>query len=433
MLICSCGADENTDENTNKNTDTGVTVSVNYIAAEGGYIEGETSQSKQVENGNEVTFTQVQAVAESGYYFVKWSDGNENITRTDTLYNSEEFTAIFEPYVKIDYMATEGGLVIGVTNQQLKISQESNTVEAIADGGYRFIGWSDGITETKRSDIANNNVVYVAMFEKINYTNLTYLSTEGGVIEGVTHQSIETGLMGNTVEAKAIQNGYYFVKWDDGVLTPKRSDIADTDKTVTAIFTNKYTVTYETTEGGRIEGKTVQELEYGKTYETVMAVADSGYAFVRWDDGSEVFLRQDTATKNVTYKAIFKEPYTVVFNCDSERGSIVGETSQIIVEGRKSNKVTAVAKDGFEFVCWSDGSTSPEIKITAYENTELYAHFSFASTGLPVISIVTETGKDVTSKTEYIGCVISLYDTETNEHFVEQIANIRGRGNSTWT
>ncbi len=427
LLICSCGGG-NTDTDGSEQP----TISVTYLSSEGGYIEGKVSQEMQVDQNGEATFTQVKAVAQNGYYFVEWSDGIKSDTRTDILSQSAELTAIFEPYITVKYNFTEGGLILGKTKQQIKSGESTTEVEAIANGGYRFIGWHDGETNSKRSDIAAKNTTYFAMFEKIEYASITYEATQGGIILGVPSQTVEKGTMSEAVEAKPTIEGYYFVGWDDGVLTPTRSDISDTDKKVTAIFSNKYTVTYEATEGGYIEGSSVQELEYGKEYQQVMAVPKSGYVFVRWDDGSEVIIRKDSATANVTYKAIFKVPYTVTFNCDSQRGTIEGATTQTVPDGESSKTVKAVAKAGYTFVCWSNGSYEPEIQVTAYEDTDVYAHFSHESTGLPVVSIVTETGKDVTSKTEYIGCTITLLDTEKGEHFANEIAKIRGRGNSTW-
>ena len=48
----------------------------------------------------------VKAIPNLGYRFVKWSDGSKSDTRTDTLNESTELTAIFEPYIKINYSVT---------------------------------------------------------------------------------------------------------------------------------------------------------------------------------------------------------------------------------------------------------------------------------------------------------------------------------------
>lgn len=69
-----------------------------------------------------------------------------------------------------------------------------------------------------------------------NEYKVTYLTTDGGYIEGVTEQTIENGTNATSVTAIA-NEGYKFVKWADGVLTAERTDEnIICDLTVTAIF-----------------------------------------------------------------------------------------------------------------------------------------------------------------------------------------------------
>ena len=438
FLLCvlfafSCGGDGNsdistdTDELKNKRT----TIRVEYIAGEGGYIDGRASQAIETSYGNDVTFNGVRAVANQGYYFVKWSDGLEKSERIDTLGSASSFTAIFARAVEVKYTALEGGTIFGQSVQYVKPNETSSLVEARANYGYRFAGWSDGVTSEIREDNVSQSIEYFASFEKIQYCNINYKCETGGKIEGLATQNVEKGTLSQQIKAIPSKKGYYFVKWDDGVLTAERSDIVNDDVTLTAIFSNEHKIAYEATEGGYILGESAQSVIYGSRTSNVMAIANDGYVFVGWDDGTMGFARNDSVTGSVTYKAIFKLARSVSFSCDNERGVIVGEATQTVGDGEKAKTVRAVANDGYQFVCWSNGMTEPEIQVTAFGNLELYAHFSYASTGLPVVAIDTETGYDVTDNKEYIGCIISLFDTEKGEHFVEQTAQIRGRGNST--
>ena len=54
------------------------------------------------------------------------------------------------------------------------------------------------------------------------------------------------------------------------------------------------------------------------------------------------------------------------------------------------------------------------------------------STGLPVLDILTDNGKDITSKTEYSESSVSIYTQGDAKPCLQQRAGIRGRGNSTW-
>ena len=115
-------------------------------------------------------------------------------------------------------------------------------------------------------------------------------------------------------------------------------------------------------------------------------------------------------------------------------GTLEGETSQIVLEGSETTTVKAVAKEGYTFACWSDGTQTPEITVTAEKKATLTASFVPNSTGLPVITINTENGKaDVITLDDYINCEITLFDNSGKGDSVgSAVAEIKGRGNSTW-
>ena len=137
----------------------------------------------------------------------------------------------------------------------------------------------------------------------------------------------------------------------------------------------------------------------------------------------------------VTFKFIAEEcvpKYTVKFTCDPEMGELTGETNQIVKDGESSTAVTAIAKDGYQFACWSNGSTEATIEYSPSKTTNLQAYFTNESTGLPVISINTADGVAIASKDRYVDCEITLLDTETGKSIGGEAAQIKGRGNSTW-
>lgn len=116
-----------------------------------------------------------------------------------------------------------------------------------------------------------------------------------GGIEGSPHQYVRAGEDARAVEAEA-KEGYKFVGWSDGVKSAWRQDKAiQGDMMVYAEFEKeKYEVRYTAGEGGRIEGKSEQEVAYREDGEPVTAVAEFGYMFVKWSDGNESAERQDT-------------------------------------------------------------------------------------------------------------------------------------------
>ena len=420
LLFCACGE---------KTTD----ITVSYEAGEGGSIEGEVTQSTTVASGESATFLEVYAKADEGYRFVSWSDGATDAKRVDTLKESATFTAQFEiiPMVTIKYESGEGGRIIGTLNQTVTVGEKASSVRALPMGGYRFLSWSDGLTSDVREDIASKDVTYVAQFEAIEYASYTYDVGKGGEIIGFDYQELEKGQMTDPVTANPEQ-GYKFVSWSDGVTTPTRSDIAEGDVVVEAIFTNIWVIEYTAGEGGSISGEATQSRVWGSTASEVKAVPLPGYKFISWSDGVTSQTRADKVRDDITYTAIFRRYHLITYECDEAKGTLKGILSQEVFDGEMAQAVTAVPNEGYEFLCWSNGETSPQIFFDSTHSINLVAYFQHKSYGLPVVSVETENGVTIDSKDHYFNCTITLNDTELGKHLLGAEAYISGRGNSTW-
>lgn len=338
--------------------------------------------------------------------------------------------------VSVEYIASEGGYIGGSASQSKECDEGSSAsfslVSAEASEGYRFIGWSDGKTDKYRIDTLSESASFTALFEKISYSTVTYEADLGGFIEGTPIQRLETGEATLSVTAVP-EYGYRFTGWSDGKTEPTRSDIADSDKTIYATFSNKITLNYLAGEGGTVLGNATQEIAFGQSASVVRAIPASGYRFVKWSDGNTSVSRSDEATNDIEVTAIFQKYHLVSFSCDGARGKIIGTAMQEVDEGTSSLPVMANPSEGFVFLCWSNGSTNPVISVKPEQNEYLTAYFTYAGSGLSVIAIDTSTGADVTSKDFYIDCKVTAYDSMGAYHMTEQSAQIRGRGNSTWT
>ena len=71
-------------------------------------------------------------------------------------------------------------------------------------------------------------------------------------------------------------------------------------------------------------------------------------------------------------------------------------------------------------------------RLPSEEDTTYTAIFEYDALELPVVSITTETGKDVTSKEEYIGGTIAISHCDKQYELEEMEMEIRGRGNFSW-
>lgn len=72
-------------------------------------------------------------------------------------------------YVEVSYVAEDGGEIEGEVDQIVLVGETSAPVIAVAEDGWVFVEWDDGISDPFRDgDKAQKNIVYTAIFEKID-------------------------------------------------------------------------------------------------------------------------------------------------------------------------------------------------------------------------------------------------------------------------
>jgi beta-glucanase (GH16 family) len=142
-------------------TPSGKYVQLNYGTDLHGSISGNGNQKLVAGSSG----TEITAIPQAGYEFLSWSDGKTSATRTDTPVQDTTLVATFKQILyTITYLADAHGLVSGNTTQQIPAGSQSSSVTAKADDGYIFDGWSDGQSESTRSDTASNNKEVTAHF-----------------------------------------------------------------------------------------------------------------------------------------------------------------------------------------------------------------------------------------------------------------------------
>ena len=137
---------------------------LNYTAEEGGYIVGNPSQ--RVESGHDGA--KVSAVPAAGYAFSGWSDGEESAERQDTAVNeNKNVSAKFSKFFSINFISANEvqGHIDGEAMQYVPDGGTTAEVTAVPSLGYKFKGWSDGVTDEKRTVTASEDVLLVASFE----------------------------------------------------------------------------------------------------------------------------------------------------------------------------------------------------------------------------------------------------------------------------
>lgn len=188
-------------------------------------------------------------------------------------------------YYNVVYSASEGGSLIGKTQQSVLLGSDAEGVTARPNFFYyRFVEWSDGYESAYRTDKnVHEDINVTAIFDLMEYT-VEYKASEGGEIVGEELQTVRHGAASETVEAKP-NEGYRFVGWSDNVLTSTRNDrYVYENISVTAQFeklSKTFTLDFRTADSDIIE-QTVK-VDYGKISEVKFPVVQKEhYTFNGW-------------------------------------------------------------------------------------------------------------------------------------------------------
>jgi hypothetical protein len=352
---------------------------------------GTTSGGGSKACGSTVT---VSATANTGYAFVNWTE-NGLVVSTSPNYS---FTAsanrtLIANFSQITYAITtasspsSGGTTTGGGTYA---SGATATIAASPSSCYSFVNWTENgtvvSTSANYSFIVTGNRALVANFAQTSYTVTTTASpSAGGTTSGGGSKSC-----GSTVTVSAAANsGYTFVNWTENgsvvstsanysfTVTGNRALVANFSQSTYTVATSPSPSTGGTTAGGGTYAS-------GQTA-TVVATANSCYAFVNWtENGSVVSTSANysfTVTGNRNLVANFSQvSYTVATSSSPAAG---GTTSG---GGNKScgstATLTAIPNSGYSFANWTENgvvvSTSSSYSFTVTGNRTLVANFTSA-------------------------------------------------------
>ncbi len=196
-----------------------------------------------------------------------------------------------------------------------------------------------------------------------------------------------------------------------------------------------YTVKYHSVENGIINGQTIQQVKHGGSTTEVTAVPNYGFTFGGWSDGVAEATRTDIDIKDdiVVYPIYNPIPYSITYvgMCDGKE--IYSYVFENTTGTRTEFDATAVIP-GYQFLNWSDEETK-EKREDSFESdgktiTAYYAEIEYKT---PIVNIQVENGQAITSKEVYLNCTVEI-DSDISDHKMKNVvAEIRGRGNYTWT
>lgn len=328
--------------------------------------------------GEVITLT---ATPEYGYKFINWSDDNTDNPRTITMGAANvDLTANFN-FDNFDLNVTvaegqeERGTVLGAGNYPYGTEVQ---ISAVANDGYLFLHWNDGVTNAVRTVTVNGHDAYVASFR----TDATYtvaVDAENGNVSGTGSNFIENDQV--TLTATPAM-GYRFVNWTtvDGTELSEENPYSFTvvsDTHLVAVFAAlPYTVTLNADpEQGTVTG--AGEYLFGQQV-TISATPAEGYLFEQWSDDVTTNPRTIVVTSDIELTAIFSAipPTLYYIGATAVNGTVTGTG---MYEEGTTVTLTATPNTCYHFVNWTkDGvvvSEDAAYSFTVTENMTLMANF----------------------------------------------------------
>ena len=341
-----------------------------------------TPEKSSYTHGETVTLT---ATPNTGYSFATWSgdaSGNSPST-TVTMDGDKSVTANFAINT---YTLTVNGTNGSVASTPEKASYtygETVTVQAVADSGYEFTGWSGdlsgGTNPVTVTMDANKSVT--AGFVAVASTTYT-LNTNGANGSVAKTPDKASYNAGETVTLAATPNtGYSFASWSGDLSgsSPSTTLTMDGNKSVTANFTaNTYTLAAGGANGSVARAPDKSSYAHGETV-TLTATANTGYSFATWSGDASGTSPSTTLTmdgdKFVTANFAINT-YTLTVN--GTNGSVTSTPEKASYTYGETVTVQAVADSGYEFTGWSgdlSGGTNP-VTVTMDANKSVTAGFA---------------------------------------------------------
>lgn len=302
---------------------------------------------------------EIEAIANEGSLFVKWSDDVVENPRQVVVEGDAEYTALFTPMTyQVNILSADESMGT-VSGSDIYPYRANAAAIAKPKRGYQFISWSDGNLEERRNILVTSDTTITATFDHIQHH--IHVMTMDTTIGTVTGDSIYNMLDTATITATA-NYGYAFAQWSDGKTANPRRVVVLEEKTYIALFTP---LSYEVT--ALSDNETMGSVigtgsYYYNTAAVLVAVPNYGYEFSHWSDGTTDATYNLHVACDTTVTAFFtRAEFTVqAIIADSTMGSIEGTGTYLYGD---TATLVAVANYGYEFTGWTDGNTDAERQV----------------------------------------------------------------------
>jgi hypothetical protein len=208
------------------------TYALTYTAGDNGSVTTPATSPTTHNSGDIVT---IMAEPAAGYHFVNWTGDVSTVAdvnaadTTITMNGNYSITANFAINTyDLTYTAGANGSITGDLSQTVNSGDSGTEVTAVADTGYHFVNWSDGILTASRTD--TNVIANVSVTANFAINNATTFYSSGSY-DGWVLESGENTKIGGSLDSTATT----FRLGDDaakkqyrGILSFSTKDLPDT-------------------------------------------------------------------------------------------------------------------------------------------------------------------------------------------------------------
>lgn len=340
-------------------------------------------QSGTFYEGDTVVIT---ASASTGWHFENWGGSiDDSINPVTVIMDSDNnITASFSRNIYSLSVIMDGQGTATPSSGSFEYG-DTVTLEATADQGWNFTGWSGDLNETSNpaSIVMDSDKDITAHFKEILHS--LSVSVDG---EGTVSPDSGSYSLGDTVSISATaQQGWFFTGWSGDVTGTDNpvSVVMDSSKSITAHFAQTTYSLNVTTEGsGRVSPDSGTFGEGDTVYLT--AVGDPGWQFTGWS-GDLVSTQNPAAVimnseKNII--AHFEQVFHSLSVTAGAGGSVTPSSGQF-PQG-DTVIITASADEGYIFTGWRGdltGTHNPaEVRMDSDKN--IFADFEMIHYSLSV-------------------------------------------------
>ena len=335
------------------------------------------------------------ATPNAGYEFSGWSDNFMSASRDVEVTGNATYTANFtQQEYQINILVSNAAYGTATGSDTYHYG-DLVTATATANQGFRFVQWSNGVTDNPYTFAATCDLNLYAEFVSaaVQFYDVTVTSANpemGGVSGAGSYPE------GTTVSVEALPNyGYRFTQWQDGVTDNPRTFVINSDMDFTASFApDNFTVTVLANDPamGTVSGGGTYA--YG-TQIDVIATPNEGYHFVTWEGTNNIHdsksasdTLRHTVEGNVTLTAIFAEDEVIYYTITvaSSNEGMGTATGGGLYRAGDTIEIHAIPNHNHAFARWREDGNVDNPRTVVVEGNRTYTaifQYTGAVNGVP--------------------------------------------------